>query len=592
MVRLVAAMDEYPLGSAFTGTVGRSLDDSVQAYPAPRRSPEGAPNVVFIVLDDVGFAQLGCYGSDIDTPAFDRLAAGGLRYRNFHTTAMCSPTRAALLTGCNHHTTGMGGIADQGTGFPGYNALIDKRTGFLSEVLKGEGFATFALGKWHLAPREEGSLGSPRDRWPLGRGFERFYGFLGAETNQYAPDLIHDNHSVEPPAGEHDGYHLTEDLTDRAVEWINDLRNAEPDRAFFLYYALGAMHVPLHAPPEWIGRYEGRFDDGWDACRVRTHQRQRDMGIIPPGTELSPRPDWIEAWDDIDEDRRAYYARGMEVFAGFLSHTDHQVGRLLDHLEAIGELDNTIVVAISDNGASPEGGPHGSFNSNLFYNGEPETYEVSAPHVDELGSPVSYPAYAYGWAHAGNTPFQRWKRETHEGGIADPLIIHYPKGISSQGEVRPQYAHVIDVMPTVLDLVGVERPAAIHGHAQEPMAGSSLVSTLDDPEAAEVRHRQYYELLGSRALYEDGWKAVAWHPFIGQNYDVTADSMRSFDDDVWELYHVAEDFSECHDLAEVDPERLARMVDLWWGRSRSLRRAPAALDAGHHHRAASNLGRS
>lgn len=563
----MAEVLEYPQDEAFAGRVGRTMDDSVQAYPSPARAPEGAPNVVFVVLDDVGYAQLGCFGSDIATPALDRLAAGGLRYRNFHTTAMCSPTRASLLSGCNHHTTGMGGIADQGTGFPGYNAQITKKTGFLSEILRDNGYATFALGKWHLAPREETSLGSPRGRWPLGRGFERFYGFMGAETNQYAPDLVHDNHIVEPPAAatpDGSGYHLTEDLADRTIEWINDVRNAEPDRPFFAYFCPGALHVPHHAPPEWIDRYAGRFDVGWDVWRERTYRRQLGMGVIPKDTTLTPRPDWIDPWDELPTDQRRLYAKAMEVFAGFLSHTDHQIGRIVEHLERIGELDDTIFVAISDNGASPEGGPHGSFNSNLYYNGEPETLEVSAPHLEAWGDPSTYPAYPYAWAHAGNAPFQRWKRETHEGGIADPLIVHYPRGIRSKGEIRTQYAHVIDVMPTVLDLIGIERPHTVDGVPQVPMAGTSLVPTLDGRDAAEVRVRQYYEMLGSRGIYDDGWKAVAWHPFIGQNYDTTVDSLRGFDDDPWELYHVADDFSESTNLAAREPERLRHLIELWW----------------------------
>ncbi|MEL7207092.1 MAG: sulfatase-like hydrolase/transferase, partial [Actinomycetota bacterium] len=366
---------EYPPNGAFNGEVGRVVEESVEAWPAPRRAPEGAPNVVFVVLDDVGYAQLGCYGSDIETPAFDGLAAEGLRYGNFHTTAMCSPTRASLLTGCNHHTTGMGGIADQATGFPGYHARIPKRTGFLSEILRDQGYASLAVGKWHLAPREEQGLGSTRERWPLGRGFERYYGFLGAEANQWEPDLIADNHAVEPPATPEEGYHLTEDLADQSIRMINDVRNSEPDRPFFLYFATGACHAPHQAPREWIDRYAGRFDEGWDVARERTHARQLEMGLLPEGTELSARPDWIEAWSDVEPERRALYARMMEVYAGFLSHTDHQVGRIVDHLAEIGELEDTIIVVISDNGASPEGNEHGSWNTNRWYNGEPETFE-------------------------------------------------------------------------------------------------------------------------------------------------------------------------------------------------------------------------
>lgn len=558
------AVKEYPKNGAFNGRIGRTVDDSTEAYPVPPRPPEGAPNVVFVLLDDVGYAHLGCFGSDVDTPNMDRIAAGGLRYSNFHTTAMCSPTRASLLTGCNSHTTGMGGIADQGTGFPGYNALITKRTGYLSEILLEHGYATLAVGKWHLTPREECGLGSSRARWPLGRGFERFYGFMGAETNQWDPDLIHDNHAVHPPATAEEGYHFTEDMADRAIEYVNDLRNCEPDRPFFLYFATGACHAPHQAPREWIDKYAGRFDDGWDAWRERTHARQIEMGLYPEGTQLTARPPWIEAWDGLPADHQALYSRMMEVFAGFLSHTDHQIGRLVEHLEQIGELEDTIIVVLSDNGASAEGGAHGSWNTNLFYNGEPETFELAAPYRDRLGDPSTYPHYPQGWAHAGNTPFQRWKRETHEGGTADPLIVRYPRRIADVGSVRRHYAHVVDVVPTVLDLIGVKAPAEIDGMPQTPMAGASLASTFEDPAAEQVRAQQYYELLGCRAIYQDGWKAVAYHPFIGQSYDPTADPFQPFSADKWELYHVAEDFSEAHDLAEQEPERLRGLVDLWW----------------------------
>ena len=359
----------YHDGDPFPGRVGTVLGDSTPAWPVPRRAPAGAPNVVLIVLDDVGFAQLGCFGSDLATPAFDRLAAEGLRYRNFHTTAMCSPTRACLLTGRNHHTCAMGGITDLAMGFPGYHGRIPRSCGFVSEVLRQAGWATFAVGKWHLAPSDEHHAAAPRDRWPLGQGFERFYGFLGGETNQFAPDLVCDNAAIRftPP----DGYHLTEDLVDRAIGMIEDVRGADPDKPFLLYLALGACHAPHQAPREWIDRYRGRFDDGWDAWRARTHVRQRELGIVPRGTALSARPAWVQEWAVLPAEERRVYARMMEVYAGFLSHTDHHVGRLLDALARAGELDHTLVIALSDNGASAEGGPHGTFNENFIFNGLP-----------------------------------------------------------------------------------------------------------------------------------------------------------------------------------------------------------------------------
>ncbi|CAB4771555.1 MAG: sulfatase-like hydrolase/transferase [Actinobacteria bacterium] len=554
----------YDEREPFPGTVGRELADSVQAYPEVVKPSAGTPNVLLVVLDDVGYAQIGCFGSDVETPTFDRLAANGLRYRSFHTTAMCSPTRACLLTGRNQHTTGMGGISDNATGFPGFDGRIDKATGFLSEVLRDEGFATMAIGKWHLAPREESDLAASRKRWPLGRGFERYYGFLGAETNQYAPDLVHDNHFVEPPKSEADGYHLTEDLADRAIEFLNDLRNVTTDKPFFMYLAPGACHAPHQAPREFIDRYAGRFDKGWDSWRAETHQRQLDLGILPPGTQLTDRPEWIQEWASLPEVERRVYARMMEVYAGFLTHTDFHVGRVIDHLDTLGDLDNTIVVVLSDNGASPEGGRHGAFNSVAWYNGVPLTLEAVLPKVDLLGSQQSHGHYPYGWAHAGNTPFQRWKRECHEGGVADPLIVHWPAGTEARGEVRSQYLHAVDIMPTLLDALGVAMPSTIDGVSQVPIEGMSLLESFTDPATDRQRVTQYYELLGCRALYHDGWKAVAYHPMRGQLYVPGLDPDAPFADDRWELYRVADDFSESNDLADVEPARTREMIERWW----------------------------
>ncbi|HKA31050.1 MAG TPA: arylsulfatase [Candidatus Binatia bacterium] len=551
----------YRDGEPFPGRAAASFRDSFPAWPVPARAPAGAPNVVLIVLDDVGFAQIGCFGSDIDTPRFDGLAADGLRYRNFHTTAMCSPTRACLLTGRNHHTCAMGGITDLCMGFPGYNGRVPKSCGFVSEVLRQAGWATFAVGKWHLAPSDEQHAAAPRDRWPLGQGFERYYGFMGGETNQFAPDLVCDNSPIRltPSAG----YHLTEDLVDHAIQRVTDVRTADPDKPFLLYLALGACHAPHQAPREWIERYRGRFDEGWDAWRARTLERQVASGIVPPGTTLSARPPWVQEWASLPADERHAYARMMEVYAGFLSHTDHHVGRLIDFLAASGELDRTLVLALSDNGASAEGGPHGTFNENFIFNGLPHDIEATRAMLDQLGSAQTYGHYPWGWALAGNTPFRRWKRETHEGGIGDPLIVRWP-AITDRGAVRSQYVHAIDVAATILDVTGTAMPAMLNGVPQEPLAGASFARSLTDATAPEHRETQYYEQFACRAIYHRGWKAVTYHAMMDGLYTDEDDPDRPFDQDRWELYHVAEDPSESRDLAAAEPEKLRALQELWW----------------------------
>ena len=556
----MTAPGTYFDGDPFPGRVGVTLADSEPAWPMPRRAPEGARNVVLVVLDDVGFAQLGCFGSDLDTPSFDRLAASGLRYRSFHTTAMCSPTRACLMTGRNSHTCGMGGITDLAMGYPGYHGRIPRSCGFVPQVLRQHGWATLAVGKWHLAPSDELHSASPRDRWPLGQGFERYYGFLGAETNQFAPDLTIDNSLL--PHAPPPGYHLTEDLVDRSVAMVSDLRTVDVDKPFFLYLALGACHAPHHVPPEWIARNVGRFDDGWEAWRARTHERQLAMGVIPPGTTLSPRPSWVQEWDRLSADERRTYARMMEVFAGFLAHTDHHVGRLLDFLAASGELDRTVVMALSDNGASAEGGPQGTFNENFVFNALPHDPDATLALLDDLGGPKTYGHYPWGWAWAGNTPFRRWKRETHEGGIGDPLIVAAP-GIADPGAVRHQYVHAVDVAATVLDVAGLEMPALLDGVPQEPLAGRSFAASFSDAGAPEHRDTQYYEQFACRAIYDRGWKAVTFHS-MGIRYDDESDPTAPFSEDRWELYHVAEDPSECDELAASHPEKLRELQDLWW----------------------------
>ncbi len=548
----------YPEGTAFTGTIGRTAGESVAAWPSPPRAGTGAPNVLVILLDDVGFAQLSCFGSDIRTPTCDRLAAGGLRYRDFHTTAICSPTRACLLTGRNHHSNGVGIIQEMATGFPGYNGMVPRENGFLSEMLLARGYATLGIGKWHLTLAGEYASGASKARWPLSRGFERFYGFLGGKTNQWVPTLVHDSHYIDPPRAPEEGYHLNADLADRAIEYLTDLRTVAPQKPFFMYYCLGAGHAPHHVEPEWIERYRGQFDGGWDRWREQVFARQLETGIVPPGTRLSPRPPWIKAWDTLSADARRLYARQMEVYAAFLEQTDHHVGRVVDFLERLGELDNTLIVLASDNGASAEGGEHGSFNELQFPNRVEPSIEQNLARIDDWGSVRSYPNYSWGWAWAGNTPLRRWKRYLHQGGMSDPLIVHWPKGIGARGEVRDQYVHVVDLAPTILDALGLEAPAVINGVAQRPLEGVSFAHSFNDAVAPTRKKVQYYEMIGSRALWADGWKAVVEQP---QGTPLTEEVL---DRQQWELYHVARDFSECENLAQAHPERLAELVERWW----------------------------
>jgi arylsulfatase len=531
----------------FAGRIGRYHWESEPWWPDPPTPPAGAPNVLVIVLDDVGFAQLGCFGSDIATPHLDALAAAGLRFTNFHTTALCSPTRACVLTGRNHHAVGMGRIVDLAMGFPGYDACIPRHVPLLPAMLTPHGYAAYAVGKWHLTPEDEEHLGARRDRWPLGRGFERFYGFFPGETHQFVPALVHDNHRVDPPASFEDGYHLTTDLVDHAIEYIEDLRNVDVDKPWLLYLATGACHSPHQSPSGWIDRYRGRFDAGWDAARDEIFARQVASGIVPAHTQLSPRPEWVPAWDSLSATEQRVYARYMEAFAAFLSHTDHEIGRLIDRLRALDELDNALVIILSDNGASSEGGPVGSLNDGRAWNVLPRTVEEADDRIDEIGGPRIHNNYPWGWTVAGNTPFRRWKRETHEGGVADPLIVHWPARIP-RGEVRTQYVHAIDIAPTVLEAIGITPDPSLDG--------TSFLYSVDAPDAPERHTTQYYEMFGCRALYHDGWKAVTYH-------DIQFDDP-GLDRAPWELYDLRADPSECTDLAGVEPDRLAAMVDLWW----------------------------
>jgi arylsulfatase len=548
----------YTEGTPFPGVVGRTVSESSPAWRVPPRARAGAPNVMIVLLDDVGYAQLGCFGGAIDTPNMDRLASNGLRYRDFHTTALCTPTRACMMTGRNHHATGAAIVTNIATGYPGYDSVIPRSNAFLSERLVANGYATFAVGKWHLTPTSECLTSAPRGRWPLGRGFERYYGFLGGMTNQWVPDLVEDNRFVAPPATPEQGYHLNADMADRAIGMIADVKSIDPDRPFFLYYCPGAGHTPHHVPADWVARYRGRFDQGWDRLREEIFARQLAMGIVPEGTVLSPRPEFVPAWDSLSDEQRRLYTRQMEVFAAFISHTDHHLGRVLDFLEESGQLDNTMLFLTSDNGASAEGGLDGSYNHMLGNNGVHETLEDNLAVIDRWGDPSTHPHYSWGWAWAGNTPLRRWKRYVHQGGMSDALIVHWPDGIRARGEVRGQYAHVTDIAPTVLDAAGIEQASELNGVRLEPIQGVSFAHSFDAADAPTNKTVQYYEMFASRAVWHDGWKAVTDQQ---QGVMLTEELLAA---QRWELYHVAEDFSECNDLAEKDPAKLAEMVERWW----------------------------
>lgn len=565
------ALTEYPPGTAFPGRIGRTTDESVPAWPRPVRAAPGSPNVIIIVLDDTGFGQLGCYGSPIATPHLDSLASSGLRYDRMHTTALCSPSRSCVVTGRNHHANGMAAITELATGYPGYDGNIPFENGFLSEMLQQHGYSTYMIGKWHLMPSEQESAAGPYDRWPLGRGFDRFYGFLGGDTSQWYPDLVHDNHQVEPPRSPDEGYHLTEDLADHAISFIADAKQVAPNKPFYLHFCPGATHAPHHVAREWAERYRGRFDDGWDAYRRETFARQKEWGVVPADAELSRHDPDVPEWESLPADARTLAARMMEVFAGFLSHTDAQIGRLLDHLRETDELDNTLIMVVSDNGASAEGGVTGTTNETQFFNNAPESLEDSLAKLDELGGPNTFNHYPWGWTWAGNTPFRRWKRETYRGGASDPFLVHWPAGMSARGEVRRQYAHIIDMVPTVLDVLGLEPPATIRGVTQSPLHGVSFAHTFDDPDAPTRHHTQYFEMFGHRAIDHDGWRAVC--PWPGPSFAeaglpfgaaITADTLAMLDAERWELYHSAEDFAENHDVAAENPGKLIELIARWY----------------------------
>ncbi len=539
---------------SFGGRIGRTIAESTPWWPAPPRPPKAAPNVVLVMLDDTGFAHFGCYGSSIATPAIDRLAANGLQYTGFHTTALCSPSRACLLTGRNHHAVGMRAVSNFDTGFPNMRGAITPRAATLAELLQPHGYATYAAGKWHLAPMHECSAAGPHTNWPLQKGFDRFYGFLQGEADQFAPELTADNHHIDPPGRHEDGYHVSEDIVDQSMGWIRDLKSVRPDRPFFLYLAFGATHAPHQAPREYIERYRGKFDQGWDAAREEWFARQLAMGVVPPGTTLAPRNPGVAAWEELTENQRKFAARLQEAFAGFLEHTDAQIGRLLTFLEGMKMLDNTVFMVMSDNGASQEGGPYGVMDEFSFFNFMREDIdEIVANRLDDIGGPHSHSNYPWGWAQVGNTPLKWYKQNTYGGGVRDPLIVHYPAGIAEPGAIREQFCHITDIVPTVLDALGASLPEEVNGHQQIPLSGESLAYTWEAAAPATIRRPQYFEQFGHRGLWMQGWKAVTYH-WKG----------KPFEEDTWALYHLDADFSECHDLAAEHPEKLRELVDAWW----------------------------
>lgn len=545
-------MNKSPSGERFGGVIGRTVEESTPWWP-PAKFKHGAPDVVLVVMDDAGFAHLGCYGSTIQTPNIDALAAKGLRFTGFHTTALCSPTRACLMTGRNHHAVGMRAVSNFDTGFPNMRGAIPRSSATLAEILRENGYATFAAGKWHLAPMSECSAAGPFTNWPLQKGFDRYYGFLQGETDQFFPELTADNHFVDPPASPQDGYHLSEDIVDRSAGMIRDLVSLVPERPFFLYLAFGAMHAPHQAPRSYLDKYRGRFDAGWDVAREEWFARQKAMGIVPEQTKLAPHNPGVKPWNELSADERAFAARLQEAFAAMLDHTDAQVGRLIDFLKSIGRWDNTLFVFLSDNGASQEGGATGVLDEAKYFNMIPENVAEAVKRLDDIGGPASHSNIPWGWAQAGNTPLKWYKQNAHGGGVRDPLLVHWPARLKDAAGLRHQFCHAIDIAPTVLDALGIAAPATVAGVPQMPIHGVSLVPSFDNADARIDRGPQYFEMLGHRGIWRDGWKAVSHHK-----------SGQPFDADRWELYNLAPDFSECDDLAGQEPVRLAEMIDLWW----------------------------
>lgn len=537
----------------FGGVIGNTVATSKPWWPAPAKPPAGAPNILVVLFDDVGFSDFGCYGSPIKTPTIDRLSAEGLRYTSFHTTAMCSTTRAALLTGRNHHSVGVGCLANFDSGYPGYRGKIAREAGTVAEMLREHGYRNYMVGKWHVTPLTESGSTGPFDGWPLGRGFDRFYGFLDAETDQYAPELVSDNTHIEPPGTFADGYHLTADLVDQAIRFIGNHIADRPDLPWLTWLAFGACHAPHQAPSDIIKGYDALFAHGWDVEREQRLRRQKAMGLVPPDTRLPPRNDGVKAWTEHSEDEKRVFTRLQSAYAGMLDHADRHLARLIAFLETAGVRDNTLILVMSDNGASQEGGPLGFVNAMGPYNFRPEPIAEKLRRIDDIGGPDTHSNFPHGWAMASNTPLRRYKQNTHGGGIRDPFVMTWPRRIAAQGQLRHQFVHACDLVPTLLDLLGVSAPPAIAGYAQMPLEGESFARSIDDASAPSKSSPQYFEMFGHRGIWHKGWKAVAYHP-----------PGTPFENDKWELFHLDRDFSEVDDLADKEPERLAEMLKVWW----------------------------
>jgi arylsulfatase A-like enzyme len=534
----------------------------------PKRAPAGAPNILFVLYDDTGLASWSTYGGAINMPTLDKLAKNGLIYTQWHTTALCSPTRSTLLTGRNHHLTGNAAITEGANGFPGAHGRIPEQTATIAQVLQDNGWSTFWMGKNHNVPEQDVSSGGSRKQWPTQMGFDRFYGFIGGETNQWYPDLIEDNGFIEQPYGPEKGYHLSKDLADKSIKYIQDQKATNPSKPWFMWFCPGANHAPHQAPADYIAKYKGKFDAGYDAYRAWVLPRMIERGIVPKGTELTPfnpmppniaaKGDYVRPWNELKPEEKKLFSKMAEVFAAFSEYTDAQVGRIVEYLERTGQLENTIVIYAADNGASGEGSPNGSVNENKFFNGYPDELSENLKLLNELGGPNTYEHFPTGWAAAFSTPFKMFKRYSeYAGGTCDPLVISWPKGIKARGEVRNQYHHSTDIVPTILEMCGVEMPKVYKGVGQYPISGVSMKYSFDaTPDAATQKKRQYFAMLGTRAIWEDGWKAVAMHvPITGQG---------SFEKDEWELYHVDVDRSESKNLAKENPERLQRMIKAWF----------------------------
>lgn len=520
-------------------------------------------NIVYIVLDDMGFSDLGCYGSEIKTPNIDRLAQNGLSYNNFHVTPLCSPTRASLLTGRNHHSVGMGLLAnfDLGPDVPNSRGKISSSAGTIAEILKENDYSTYAVGKWHLAPIYEETPAGPFHNWPLGKGFERYYGFLDACADQYTPTLVYDNHNVEPP--KKPDYHLSEDLVDHGIQFLSDHASIFPEKPFFMYLAFGAQHYPHQVSQTYIDMYKGKYSKGWDQIREERLERQKLLGIVPHDTVLAERNPGVKEWDKLRTEEKRLFERFQETYAGFLTHTDEQIGRFIEFLESIGQLDNTMIVFLSDNGASQEGEFDGFLEPNSFYSGISPTAEKMFDHIDEIGGPNTQANYPRGWAQASNTPFKYYKQTTFDGGIHVPLIYHFPNRIKDIGTVRNQFHHVIDITPTILDLAGISAPKEMKGVKQMPLHGKSMQYTFDDQKVQTIRETQYFLMAAQRAIWHDGWKATSFHT-----------KGTPFEDDRWELYNTIEDFSQTNNLAEKFPEKLKELKEIWFGEAEKYNALP------------------